>query len=575
MRVVHRLDQISERESFDAVVIGAGAAGMAAALFTALAGRSVLLVESMAQVGGTSAWSAGSVWIPGTTEGFEANPDDSIDAATLYLDAAVGAHAAAPLRQAFLAHGPQAVAELNAHSDVRFRAYPRHPDYLADLPGATLSGRALEPLPFDGRKLGKLLALIREPIPEFTVLGGMMVDRTDIQHLLALHRSWRSFCYSTRLLYRHFVDRTSHARGTRLVMGNALVGRLLLSLSKQARVTLVLQVGVQAMGVGRGSVDTVVLQQANATRTVHANGGVVLATGGFNRHPDRRAALIGSANEDWCPGAPGHTGALHGRVESLGGHYGQGGLSPAFWAPVSLRKRPDGSRAVFPHFVMDRGKPGMMVVNHAGRRFLNESEPYHLFGLSLLYANGRSPSIPAYLICDHEALRRYGLGMIRPGGRGLRSFLEDGYLTRADSVEALAHALGVNAENLRSSVERMNGFAASGVDTDFGRGHNAYQRNIGDASRSFRNPNLGPLATPPFYAIRIYPGDIGAATGFATDTHVRVVEASGEPIAGLYAIGADMHSIMGGVYPGPGITLGPAITFASLAAKDIAARASR
>jgi succinate dehydrogenase/fumarate reductase flavoprotein subunit len=246
-----------------------------------------------------------------------------------------------------------------------------------------------------------------------------------------------------------------------------------------------------------------------------------------------------------------------------GGHFAEGAKSHAFWAPVSLRKRADGTTAVFPHFVMDRAKPGFVTVNQAGQRFVNESTSYHLFGLAMQ----ATASVPAYLVCDASALKKYGIGMVRPGGKGLQPFLADGYLTEGASLEQLASKLGIDAAGLQRSVEQMNRYAQTGLDPDFGRGTTAYSQNIGDATAGNKNPNLGPLQTAPYYAVKLYPGDIGAATGLATDASARVLDASGAPIAGLYAVGNDMHSIMGGVYTAPGITIGPGLVFSFIAAR--------
>jgi hypothetical protein len=573
MQVLNSLSQVpAEGAAFDLVVIGAGGAGMAAALFAAIDGKKVLLVERTGHVGGTTAWSAGTTWVPGTHHAAQVNPADTLADAARYLTNAIGERTPAELRQAFLDNGPEAIRHIETRSDVQFRPYPKHPDYISDLGGSTLSGRALEPLPFDGRLLGDLFKLVRPPIPEFTVLGGMMVDRTDINHLLALTTSFASFKHALRIIGRHASDRLSHPRGTRLVMGNALVARLLYSLSKHTNVTLALNTSVDQFGRGASGVESLELAQGSERRTVRVRGGVVLASGGFNRHPDLRQAMLPGADIGWCPAAPGHTGEAHALAQGLGAVYGQGGLSNAFWAPVSLRKRADGSTAAFPHFVMDRAKPGMLTVNQAGERFVNESTSYHLFGMAMWSAR----SVPAFLVCDTDALRRYGLGMVRPGAsaKDMAPFLADGYLTRGATLDELARKLGINAAGLQASVQKINSYAQTGVDPDFQRGVTAYQQNIGDATASGKNPNLGPLQTAPYYAVKLYPGDIGAATGFATDVHARVLDASGQPIPGLYAVGNDMHSIMGGVYTAPGITIGPGLVFARIATRHAAARAA-
>ena len=559
-------------DTFDVVVVGAGGAGLGAALFAALDGARVLIVESTPYVGGTTALSAGTTWIPGTHHNAAVNPEDTLAGAARYLSNAIGDHSPAELRQAFLDHGGPAVERLEAHTEVKFRAYPKHPDYLSDLGGASLNGRALEPLPFDGRLLGPLLALVRPPIPEFTVLGGMMVDRTDINHLLAPTKSWASLRHAVKIVSRHALDRLRGPRGTRLVMGNALVGRLFYSLSKLSNVTL--QMNTRLVDLAKApdaaAARAVSLQRAGQAITVYAKGGVILASGGFNRHVTWRSELLPLAHLDWCPGAPGHTGTALETALNAGARFGDGNASHAFWAPVSIRRRSDGSQAVFPHFVMDRAKPGMITVNQAGQRFVNESTTYQLFALAM--QQQQPPAIPAFLICDAAALKKYGIGMVRPGGGGLNAFVADGYLTAANSLGDLAKKLGIDAANFEASVARFNGHAANGVDPDFLRGETAYQHNIGDATAGHQNPNLGPLTQSPFYAVRLYPGDIGAATGLVTDTHARVLDAHNQPIAGLYAVGNDMNSVMGGIYTAPGITIGPGLVFASIAAADAAKR---
>jgi succinate dehydrogenase/fumarate reductase flavoprotein subunit len=580
-RIAHRINtdltQLNDQDSVDVVVIGSGAAGFSAALNAAIDGARVLLVERMAHVGGTSAWSAATTWVPGTKRGLEVNPDDTPERVATFLNLAVGERSDAKLRQSFIDNGPHAIAKLEANTALQFQVRMLHPDYLSELEGSVLRGRAIEPQPFDGKLLGPNLTLVRDPIPEFTVLGGMMVDRDDIFHLLRLTETWKSFSYSVRIIVRHFLDKLLHPRSTRLVMGNALIARMLHSyierqglLVTNTEVTQLLQEGNTIQGV--------VLQQTLpdgrvVKRTVHSKGGEVMASGGFNRHAKRRADMLPGANEAWCPAAPGHTGKALDLALQAGGQLGNRGLSHAFWAPVSTRQRADGSQAVFPHFVMDRGKPGMLTVDSQGQRYVNESTSYHLFGIAMQAHHATTPSVPSWLVCDAGALKRYGLGMIRPGGKGLAPFLADGYLKQGQTLADLAQQLGVPADKLQATVERFNTLADKGVDDDFQRGTTDYQRANGDATWHGPNPCLGALREGPFYAIALYPGDIGGATGLVTDGDARVLNAQGVAIDGLYACGNDMHSIMGGVYPAPGITIGPAITFGYLAAKHALARA--
>lgn len=563
------LSDFPDRQDFDVVVAGAGVAGLSAALFSAIAGLRPLLIERTDRLGGTSAWSAGSAWIPNTHHAAAVGADDSIEKAALYLRHSVGNESSESLRMAFLRNGAAAVAQLEQQSHVRFRARALHPDYNSDLPGATLKGRVLEAMPFDGRRLKTLLGLVREPIPEFTILGGMMVNQEDVLNLLAATRSPKALLHSLKILGRHARDRLTHDRGTRLMMGNALIARLLLSLHER-HVPILMQTQIDSIAVEGGRVTGVTLTQSGRTQSISVRGGLIAATGGFNRHPQRRQEMLRKPVPDYCPGAPGHTGQLHDLLLDLGAYYGDDGRDTAFWTPVSVRPRADGTTAVFPHFIFDRGRPGTVTVNQAGRRFVNEALSYHPFGQGLYNANAHSPAIPAFLIADETALRKYGLGMVRPGRFGRGAFLRDGYLTQADSLDELAGKLSIDPAALHATITRFNDLARRGVDEDFGRGGTDYQRiTAGDPAHK-PNACLAPLETPPFYAVRLYPGDMGAATGFVTDENAGVLHRNGARIGGLYAGGNDMHSVMGGNYPGPGITIGPAIVFAYAAAQDIA-----
>lgn len=571
-RIQTDFSQFKDQDTVDLIVIGSGAAGFSAALNAAIDGARVVLIERMAHVGGTTALSASTAWVPGTQRGLAVNPEDTPERVATFLNHAVGDRSDPKMRQAFIENGPKAIANLEDKSALQFQVRALHPDYLSELDGAVLRGRAIEPQPFDGKLLGPNIGLVRNPIPEFTVLGGMMVDRDDIFHLLRLTETFKSFSYSLRIVLRHYWDKLIHPRSTRWVMGNAMIGRMLYSYI-QSKGMLLTNTEVTDLIQDENGIRGVVLEQSGKRIALRCTGGVVMGSGGFNRHPVRRADMLPGANERWCPAGPGHTGRAQDLAFKAGGQLGTGGLSHAFWAPVSIRQRADGSTASFPHFVMDRGKPGMLTVDSQGQRYVNESTSYHLFGLAMQAHHAKTPCIPSWLVCDAGALKRYGLGMIRPGGKGLAPFLADGYLKQGQSLHDLALQLKVPTDQLQATVERFNSMAQQGVDTDFDRGTTEYQRANGDATWPGPNPCLGALTEGPFYAIALYPGDIGAATGLVTNTHAQVLNAHSEVIPGLYACGNDMHSIMGGVYPAPGITIGPAITFGYLAAQHALKRA--
>jgi succinate dehydrogenase/fumarate reductase flavoprotein subunit len=560
--VFKTVNDIGEGSSYDFIVVGAGGAGLSAAVFASLVGKSVLVVENTEFVGGTTALSAGTVWIPNSQHSATVTTvDDSFEKASSYLTGVVGGYSDVALRDAFLTSGPAAIALLEARTEVRFRAYPTHPDYEQQVNGATMRGRALEPLPFDGRLLGDDLHRLRPPIPEFTLFGGMMVDRTDVHHLLNMKTSWGSFRHAATLLGRYAADCLKGPRGTRLVMGNALIGRLLLTLRK-ASVSIALEASVSRLLTGPAGVEGVTVSQGSLSRNIRANDAVILAAGGFNQHHARREQLLHHPVPPLSSTAPGQDGAMQDLALQLGARMAEGNFDHAYWAPVSMRKRRDGSTAIFPHFVLDRSKPGTVCVDQTGRRFVNESTSYHLFAREMFKANRHHPAIPCYIVTDAVGLKRYGLGMVRPGTSNLRQYLADGYLVEARTVGELARRLSTEPGQLEATVARMNEYAQSGLDPEFGRGTTAYHQINGDANAGRPNPTLGPIATAPFYAIRLYPSDIGAATGLVIDDRARVLDEHNVPINGLYACGNEANSIMGGTYPAPGITLGPALTFA-------------
>ena len=414
----------------DLIVIGSGAAGFSAALNASLEGANVVLIESTEFVGGTTATSAATSWVPGTKRGLEVNPEDSPERVKLFLDKAVGQGSDPQMRQAFIDHGPQAIQKLEDQTALQFQVRQLHPDYLSELEGSVLRGRAIEPKPFDGKLLGPNLGLVRPPIPEFTVLGGMMVDRDDIFHLLRLTQNWKSFKYSARIIARHMLDKIIHPRSTRLVMGNAMIARMLYSYIQKGG-QLLTRCEVTSFVHNEDTVTGVSVSQTQpngtiSSCTIKSKAGVILASGGFNKHPIKRPEMLPGIPKEWSPAAPGHTGKMQDLALGLGATLGSSGSTNAFWAPVSIRKRKDSSVAAFPHFVMDRGKPGMISVDSNGKRFVNESTSYHLFGLAMQEHHKLTPCIPTWLICDAPALQRYGLGMIRPGGSGLKAFLNDG-----------------------------------------------------------------------------------------------------------------------------------------------------
>jgi succinate dehydrogenase/fumarate reductase flavoprotein subunit len=561
----------SREREVDLLIAGAGPAGMTAALVASLEGLDVLLCEKSDQVGGTGSTSAGTLWIPGNHQSRKAGFSDSAERAEEYLDALVGSVVNRDLRKAFLKTGPVAIDYLEENTEVKFLPCGRHPDYRSNMKGAAVAGRAIAPQPFDGRLLGSDFVRVRPPIREFMVFGGMMVGKADIAPLVDRFKSLSNFSRAAKLLGRYLLDRTRYPRGTRLVMGNALVARLFFSL-KTRGVEILFNTPIADLVSENGRVLGANIEVAGEELFVKARKGVVLATGGYAHNDKFRAAFMPrpvpahSLSSEFNQG----DGIVLG--ERLGARiapeeHGNSGL----WTPVSVTTRADGSKGLFPHLMLDRAKPGLIAVNSAGRRFVNEAASYHDFVLGMFEANASTPSIPCWLICDASFIERFGLGIAYPGMRDLSDLVKSGYLKRDATLEGLAAQIGVDAQALRATVTRYNGFAQTGIDVDFGKGETELNRFNGDEAHK-PNPCVGPIATAPYYALEIWPADIAVSTGLSTDCDARVLDRDRQAIPGIYACGNDMASPMSGSYPGPGTTLGPGIVFAYRAAMHAAGK---
>lgn len=548
-------------QSYDVIVVGSGAAGLTAACAAADGGARVLLLEATGLIGGTSAVSGGMAWLPGSAE-----HGDDRETASRYLAAAAPCPPSAA-REAFLDHADEARRWLDSRTSTKLAAVSSYPDYEPDLPGGVLRGRCFAALPFDGAELGAWFPRLRPPLPEFMLMGGMMVGRADLPHFQNALRSPRSAARVASLVARYALQRLSQPRGTTLYLGNALVGRLLKS-ALDLGVTIETGTIVRALLPGNGGVAGVEIAGSGALNRTVTGKAVILASGGFSHDAElRRRHLPGAAQKVTANVASlGPAGAR--LAEPFGASIDTADENRAFWVPGSTFTRADGTPGVFPHTVTDRGKPGLIAVDATGRRFVNEARSYHHFVMAMLED---SPArTPAYLICDADFLWNYGLGRVRPFRLSTRRERRSGYLRQAATIGELAQRLGLEARALEETVAGYNAGAEQGTDPAFGRGGDAYQRHLGDAAHG-PNPCIAPIRRAPFYAIAVEPADLGTAAGLRTDAGGHVLDGSGAQVPGLYACGNDMHSVMAGFYPGPGITLGPALTFGYLAGRNAAA----
>ncbi|MEU3749248.1 MULTISPECIES: FAD-dependent oxidoreductase [Streptomyces] len=544
--------------TYDVVVVGSGSAGMAAALTARLRGLTVLVVEKTAVYGGSTALSGGAIWVPNNFHLDAAGLGDTPEKARAYLDATVGDRVPAARKDAYLTYGPRMVREFHDRTAVRFVYTPGYSDYYPERLGGYPQGRSVEPRIFDFRKLGpeQRATMRRAGLPTY----GLTITSKDFRLLNMVGRTWAGRRTAARVGGRAVKALLS---GQRLLsLGEALIARMRHSLDALGG-DLWLSAPLTGLVEEDGRIAGIRVTRDGRDLTVRATGGVVLASGGFSHDQRlREKHLPAPTSTEWSAAADGQTGDALELATALGAGTD---LMDKVWGAPSVVV-PDGT----PFFlVADRGVPGMVIVDGAGNRYANEAAPYHEF-VDAMYANDRpgAGTVPSWLILDAAAKSRYLFMGLLPGRPFPKSWLESGFVKKAATVEELAVRIGVAPERLRATVERFNGFARAGRDEDFHRGDSVYDRYYGDPT--LPNPNLAPLEKGPFHAIPVHPGDIGTKGGLVTDATARVLREDGTPIDGLYASGNVSAAVMGETYPGPGATIGPAMTFSWLAVNDIA-----
>jgi 3-oxosteroid 1-dehydrogenase len=539
----------------DLLVVGSGAGAMTAAFAAKREGLDSLVVEKTPLYGGSSSLSGGGLWVPNNPLMAKAGLRDSLEQARTYMDVTVGDRVPAARKEAYLTKAPEMVEYMLAHSRLQLEVSPEYTDYYPNRPGAMTGGRCLEASIFPGRRLGPLLRELR-PRP-YNVPLGMVFRAAEVKDLFLFGRGMRSLVVGARVFLRTAWSLVSRAK--LLYMGQALVAPLRLSLHELG-VPVWLNTGVEQLIVRDGRVVGVAAQKEGQPIRILAKKAVVLAAGGFARNQEMREQYQRAPiSTEWTSASPGNTGDAIRMGLELGAALDL--MEEAWWGPSSL---PPGEAPFF--HVVERSCPGSIMVDAAGMRFTNEAASY-IDVVHAMYEHNRreAVSIPAHFVMDQRFRKHYPLGLTLPGRKPPAAHLQSGYVKVADTLEELAKQAGIDPRGLLATVSRFNEFARDGKDLDFHRGESAYDRHYGDPTVK-PNPCLAPLEKPPFYVVELFPGDLGTKGGLVTDEHARVLREDGSPIEGLYATGNVSASVMGDTYPGPGSTLGPAMTFGYVAA---------
>jgi 3-oxosteroid 1-dehydrogenase len=556
--------------SYDIVIIGSGAGGMAAALRAHDLGLSSVVLEKAHHYGGTSATSGGGIWIP-LNDAIVA--DDSVEKALDYLIAATKGKVRTELLRTYVENA-HVMTKYFEQLGVRFFAVPGYPDYHSELRGAVLS-RAMLPYDIDGALLKDEFFRLRDHHPFLLAYNRYAMNFATSAKLSAKLPGWRWAGF--KMLFDYWVDlrwRLKTRRDRRLTMGRALVGGLRKAMLDR---DIPLFLNYRLVGLEKQSdrIAGAIFEHNGQNVLVWARKAVVLAAGGYEQNQAMRDAFMTVPTKVEASLTP--AGGNVGDAIRIGRDAGAAleNMENAWWCPsVRMPSLETPNTDISYQLFFERGRPGTISVNQLGKRFVDEAVSYDQFGQAMIADQKASgANNPCWMIFDARYRSKFAAGGLLPSwvtpDRSLPREWWDSIVYRGNSIEELARKISVDPSNLNRTVETMNRYAKIGVDEEFGRGNSTYDRFFGEMGIA-PNPCLGPIDRPPFYAIRVELGDLGTKGGLRVDENAAVMGIDGRPILGLYAIGNTTGSLFGDCYPGAGATLGPAMTFGFVAANHIA-----
>jgi len=562
----------------DLLVVGSGAAGLACAITAKKRGLDVVVIEKEPVFGGTTALSGGVLWIPLNHHGRQQNPQDTVAAVRTYMMEETGSYFDEAAVSTFIEEGPKMVDFFEKNTEMQFIP-TLYPDYHPDKPGGAAIGRSILAQPFDIRRLGADMARLKPPLKTITFMGMMFnSSNADLKHFFQATKSFTSFFYVAKRLLNHMKELALYRRAIHVTSGNALAARLAKS-ALDLGIPILTSTPAQSVLTENGRV--VGMNVGGEGGSIRARHGVVLACGGFPQDVKRIAQAyphLQRGGNHLSPTPESNTGDGVRIAEQAGADVDLRFKDAAAWMPVSKvpygKGKGNGQFGVFPH-LLDRYKPGVIGVMADGKRFCNESNSYHDVGVDMIAAarqNATGKDTVMWLVCDKTTLGKYGLGYVKPAPMPIGQFIRNGYLFEGKTLADLAKACGIDATGLEATVRTYNQGAVRGVDEQYARGTTAFNRYLADPANQ-PNPCVAPIEKGPFYAVKVVMGDLGTFDGIQTSVVGEVKKRDGSVIEGLYAVGNDRASIMGGNYPGAGITHGPNMTFGFVTANHIADKA--
>lgn len=555
----------------DVLVAGSGAGGFVTALAAQADGLNTLIVEKSPVYGGSTAYSGGGSWIPNHPVLVAQGEQDDPEKVLRYLINIAGDKVSHERLRCYVDQAPKMAAFIMTQSrwlKDGFVWYRGYSDYHPDK-GGNPRGRGVWPKPIDKRKLGQDEANMRfRAITRGSDLPrGAWMTSQDYHAMIRMR--WgvdRPVVAKTMLRLAARIARFRLTGERMATSGAALVVRLRLAQQENGIPMWLSSPLTQLITDEHGQVVGAEVERDGSLVRIRARRGVMLATGGFDHNAQMRTAYQPEVEPGWSSGSEDNTGDGIVAGQSVGGAVDL--MDDAWWMPGFLL--PPGGIMPVGGILAERQYPGQFIVNSAGKRFVSEPAPYTDFGRAQIDGHKTGIShIPAFMIFDSRYLERNIIMGRRPGRALGQPFFDAEVAFKADTIAELAVQIGVPPEQLIETHERFNSFARKGVDDDFHRGESAYENYYADPSCP--NPNLAPVESPPFYAIKIVPGDLGTKGGLVTNEHAQVLRTDGSVIPGLYATGNSSSAVMGNDYAGPGATIGPAMTFGYVGARHMAA----
>jgi succinate dehydrogenase/fumarate reductase flavoprotein subunit len=557
----------------DLLVVGSGAAGLSCAITAKKRGLNVVVIEKEPVFGGTTALSGGVLWVPLNSHGRKQNPQDTLDAVRTYMMQETGAYYDEASVAVFMDQGPKMVDFFERETEMKFIP-TLYPDYHPNVPGGAAIGRSILAQPYDIRGLGKDMARLKPPLKTITFIGMMFnSSNADLKHFFQFTKSLTSFLYVAKRLVNHIKELALYQRAINVTSGNALAARLAKS-ALDLGIPILTSTSAKRVLTENGQVVGMLVGGEGGDREIRARRGVVLACGGFPQDVQRIAKAyphLQTGGEHLSPTPETNTGDGVRMAETAGADVDLRFKDAAAWMPVSKVPFGNGEFGVFPH-LLDRYKPGVIGVLRNGKRFTNESNSYHDVGVAMIEACKGQKETVMWLVCDKTTLGKYGLGFVKPAPMPIGKYIRNGYLFEGKTLADLAQVTGIDAAGLEATVREYNTGAVKGVDEQHARGTTAFNRYLADPNHQ-PNPCVAPLEKGPFYAVKLLMGDLGSFDGIQTSVVGEVKKSDGSVIPGLYAVGNDRASIMGGNYPAAGITHGPNMVFAYVTANHIADKA--